>query len=182
MDTEKISRAMERVKPGLNKYQRIQGLITKVNVSEDRDFQKSFNGFYRVRQRPVDFYQVFYSYMENAKNGSTSFETTLTHLYKELGRVEASFSSKLVATINPDMPVWDSVVLKNIGLKAPAYHRKNRIGESIEVYDQLINWYKDFLMTEKAKTIIEQFDATYPEAAITDIKKVDLVLWQIREQ
>lgn len=181
MNTEQIDRAIERVRPGLNKYERIQRLITKVNVSMDRDFQKSFNGFYRVRQRPISFYQIFYDYMENVKNESPSFERTLIHMHKELGRVEASFSSKLVATINPQLPIWDSIVLKNIGLKPPAYHRKNRIGESIEVYERLTNWYKDFLLTEKAKTIIEQFDRVYPEAAISDLKKVDLVLWQFRE-
>jgi hypothetical protein len=44
---------------------------------------------------------------------------TLRHLGK-YGKLEASFASKLLATIDPNLPVWDKHVLRNTGLKAPS--------------------------------------------------------------
>jgi hypothetical protein len=35
-----------------------------------------------------------------------------------------TFSSKLMATINPDKPVWDEFVLKNLGIKKLLLIRK----------------------------------------------------------
>ena len=35
---------------GLEKYKKIMLMVQKVDVSQDREFQKVFNGFYRVRR------------------------------------------------------------------------------------------------------------------------------------
>ncbi|TLS36481.1 hypothetical protein FCL54_14795 [Pseudalkalibacillus caeni] len=101
-------------------------MINEVNITESRDFQKAYNGFYRIRQRPKEFYETYYSFMEDNKDRSPSFRDTLQHKHNVHGRVEASFSSKLVATINPDLPVWETVVLDNLGLKPPAYYKKDK--------------------------------------------------------
>lgn len=119
--------------------------------------------------------------MEKNKVNSPSFEETIRYIHKELGRFEASFSSKLVATINPSLPIWDSIVLKNSGKKPPAYNKKNRMEEIILLYDAIKNEYEKILEEEKGKKIIELFDNEYPNSGITDIKKVDFVFWQIRD-
>jgi hypothetical protein len=95
--------------------------------------------------------------------------------------VEASFSSKLVATINPELPIWDSIVLNHLGKKAPAYYRKNRLKETVILYEEIAKWYERFMKTEEAMGIIQLFDEDYPNSGLTDIKKVDFVLWQIRD-
>ncbi|MCM3694594.1 DUF6508 domain-containing protein [Neobacillus niacini] len=180
MDDGKITEALKKVKPGLEKYLKIMNLVKSVDVSKDKEFQRAFNGFYRVRQRPQVFYDTFYSFMEVHKESAPSFEKTLRYIHKELGRIEPSFSSKLVATINPNLPIWDSVVLNNLQLKPPAYYRKDRIEESIRLYERIVDWYKDYLKDEEGQKIIELFDEAYPNTGITDIKKVDFVIWQIR--
>ena len=35
-------------------------------------------------------------------------------LYVETGNIEASFSSKMIATIDSDKPIWDQYVLQNM--------------------------------------------------------------------
>jgi hypothetical protein len=155
-------------------------MVKKVDVSKSGDFQKAFNGFYRMRQRQQVFYDKFYAFMEDNKEREPSFEKTVRYIQEELGRVEASFSSKLVATVNPNLPIWDSVVLNNLRLKPPAYYCKNRIEEIISLYEEIKNWYKKYLETEDGKLVIGLFDREYPSTGITDIKKVDFVLWQIR--
>ncbi|WML23816.1 hypothetical protein [Neobacillus sp. OS1-33] len=119
--------------------------------------------------------------MEENKNGTPSFEKTFRYIYEELERVEASFSSKLVATINPDLPIWDTVVLKNLDKKPPAYYKKNRLEETILLYEDIKNEYKKILAEETGKLIIQLFDQEYPNSGITNIKKADFVFWQTRE-
>jgi hypothetical protein len=176
-----IKEAIIKAKPGLEKYLNIMSMVKKVDVSKSVEFQKAFNGFYRMRQRPPIYYERFFAFMEKNKDSSPSFDKTLRYIHEESNRVEASFSSKLAATINPDLPIWDSVVLKNLDLKAPAYYRINRIEETIKVYEEIKNWYNNYLGTEEGKLVIDLFDQQYPNTGITDIKKVDFVLWQIRE-
>ena len=52
--------------------------------------------------------------MEIAKRDELKFDVVLDLLHQETNRYEASFASKLIATINPSMPVIDSIVLKNL--------------------------------------------------------------------
>jgi hypothetical protein len=181
LDDKSVIEALSKVQPGLQKYLHIRNLIYNVDVSKNADFKQAFNGFYRMRQRPQLFYDTFYRFMEENKYHSPTFEQALTFLFEELDRVEASFSSKLVATINPELPIWDSIVLKNLGKKAPAYYRKNRLQETLELYDDIVKWYESYLKTEEANNIIQFFDETYPNTGLTNVKKIDFVLWQVRD-
>jgi hypothetical protein len=56
----------------------------------------------------------------------------------------------------------------------------DRIEETIQLYERIVDWYKDYLKDEEGQKIIELFDEEYPNTGITDIKKVDFVIWQIR--
>lgn len=46
-----MNEALLKVEPGLKKYTNILALLHSVDVSESVDFQKAYNGFYRMRQR-----------------------------------------------------------------------------------------------------------------------------------
>ena len=113
MKIEKIIEAIDRAKKGIAQYLEIMELFPNTDVSFDKEFQRRFNGFYRIRQRPPEWYEQYYAYMQSQKGQSPSFSCVLRHLYSVLGRYEPSFSSKLVATIDVNSPVWDSVVLKD---------------------------------------------------------------------
>lgn len=104
----------------------------------------------------------------------------MTHFYNKFGRIEASFSSKLAATIDTKLPVWDTFVLQNLGLKKPPQYCKDRLKKTIDLYADIQQWYSDFMTTSDGKYIITIFNKKYPGIAVSDIKKVDLVLWQIR--
>ena len=87
--------------------------VHEADISSDAVFQKFFNGFYCIRQRPANFYQCCYSYLERNKNNlNLTFEDVVTYLYQETGSIHASFISKLLATVNPEMPIWDKIVSK----------------------------------------------------------------------
>ena len=45
----------EKIQIGIEKYNRIMKRVHETDVSVDADFQRVFNGFYRMRQRPESF-------------------------------------------------------------------------------------------------------------------------------
>ena len=173
-------KAIGNIKIALEKYNYIMHNLRKTDVSSDKEFQKKYNGFYRMRQRSSDYYQRYFSFLEQNKNTEVSFEKTLKYFDEKLSRIEASFSSKLVATIDPTKPVWDEFVLKNLGLSKPKNHSKNRIEQTIELYHEIEHKYKEFLLTNKGKDLLIEFDRFFPDTDLTDTKKLDLLLWQSR--
>ncbi|MFA7253507.1 MAG: hypothetical protein WC107_03050 [Patescibacteria group bacterium] len=172
----------KNIESGLSKYLHIMHLFMDTNVQTNSEFQRLFNGFYKIRQRPKEFYQALYDYLEQNKNKKASFAQTLSFFYEKLNRFEPSFSSKIVATINPGYPVWDSVVLKRLNLKSPVYssNRDIRLNKMNQIYEDIINWYSIFLTTEEAEKMLITFDAKMGSVNISDIKKIDLILWQTR--
>jgi hypothetical protein len=179
LDRPLINRALRSVESGLEKYRWIQAAVVERDVAVDAEFQRRFNGFYRIR-RNRQWQQVFFGLLEQCKTVPLSFEAVLETLHARTGRVEASFASKLTATIDPGQPVIDRVVLQNVGLRLPHWGAVNRMGRVVQVHDQLQSLYSGFLMTVVGRYLVDQFNARYPGNGITDVKKLDLVLWQTR--
>ena len=169
--------SLDKVSVGLVKYCTIMERFRSVDISKDTTFQRLFNGYYRMRQRPKDFYTAFYAYLEQEKgNQGLTFHEVLLYLYEATGVLTPSFSSKLLATVRPEMPVWDQFVLKNLGLKSPYYYDKDRVQKTEALYQAICGWYK----TSEAKDRLDFFNSHFPDVSITDTKKIDLILWQTR--
>jgi hypothetical protein len=181
MRKDEIIAAIEEARKGIGQYLDIMVMFPTVDVSVNRAFQRRFNHFYRIKQRSGRWYAEYYSFMERGKHNPPRFEDALEHFHATLGRYEPSFSSKLAATISPDEPVWDQFVIKNTGQKAPAYSFPRKIEQAKVVFQGIRKWYcerlaspEGRLMVEVFKELIEQHDQ------ITDVKKIDFVLWQVR--
>jgi hypothetical protein len=56
----------------------------------------------------------------------------------------------------------------------------DREQNTIELYVKLCVKYDGFMTSPDGVRIRNMFDERYPNAKIIDIKKIDLVLWQIR--
>ena len=182
IDINTIKRTLPEIKMGVDKYLNLMDSLHRCDVSQDREFQKLYNGFYRMRQRSQEFYQKYFEYMELHKSSMVSFEEVLSYLHDATERFEPSFASKLLATIRPDMPVWDVNVLSNLEITPPRYYQKNRLAYTVKTYSVLENWYARYLKTQNAKEIICLFDKVYPDKQITDVKKIDLALWSLGEK
>jgi hypothetical protein len=126
MDKREIEIAIENARGGVQQYLEIMELFPLVDVSKNGEFQRKFNSFYRVRQRPSWWYATYYQFMEQAKIQKPSFDDALDYFRQSMSRCEASFTSKLIATIDPLNPVWDKYVLGNTGIPRPKYTSKNK--------------------------------------------------------
>jgi hypothetical protein len=183
-----VSTAIENAKPGINKYLGIMKLLddSTVNVETSPEFRKAFNGFYKVRRYSTDWYNQYYGLMQSyrSKGIQPGFDQVLDEMYQLTGNLEASFSSKLVHTLNPGAVVWDKYVLANTGLKAPPqwHDMTERLQNAKVTYVILTQWFADFTDSDEGRHWIKAFDELIPEhSQLTDLKKIDFILWQLRD-
>lgn len=166
---------------GFDKYTLIQEQVHKVDVSKDTNFQRMFNRFYRVRRNEgwrKQYYQLFEQIKQSNK---LEFAYILEELYHLTGNIEASFSSKMLATLKPEMPIWDKYVIQNLQIKIPKDSDAKRILKVEKSYSDIVEWYRKFMKTENAQECLEKFDEMLPDYAwFSEVKKIDFYLWSIR--
>ena len=163
-----IDTSLRNLEAGLTKYIHIQKRFQELASEPLKDnlgFRKSFNGFYRIRQKPAVWYDAFYGLLDESRSQATDFPTVLR---------------SLCTTLNPDMPVIDSVVLTNLKTRLPYQHDPNRFESICSLHAELGRCYRDYLQSEVGRYLVSQFQKAYPNADVTAVKMVDLVLWQTR--
>lgn len=181
IDAKKVIETRIAESMGFDKYKQIMEMVWKTDVSTDPDFQRTFNAFYRVR-RNAEWRKAYYNLFEKAKGSSRSFESIIRTMYEATGNIEASFSSKMLATINPDMPIWDRYVIQNLCLNMKGRTKEDQLKCAIGLYDQMVSWYDGFLQTENGRECIAEFNQTLPGYVwMSDVKKIDFYLWSIRD-
>lgn len=165
---------------GLNKYRYIMEQVNNTNVAKNTDFQRAFNGFYIVR-RNEHWRNCYYEYFESVKKGNPTFEDIITYLYEHTGNIEPSFSSKMLATIFPEKPIWDRYVVQNLNMQLTGTTKEEKLRNATILYANMEKWYENFLNSEKGKECIKEFDSILPDyKEISNVKKIDSVLWSIR--
>ena len=168
----------------LSAYDYLQRSLRSTNVFDDKEFQRRFNGFYRMRQRKREWYDYFYLTLENVKfDREITFEGILRRTFENMGRVEPSFSSKMLATVRPDMAVYDSYLRDNLSIIVPKQFQRPeiRIDGFIAAYDQLQERMLELIGDPRFNELRTRFDLCLPKYShFTDMKKMDLILWQMR--
>lgn len=174
----------------LERYCYLQTRLMDTDVSSDEEYQRKFNGFYKMGRRGTEWYENYFGLLKDEKrNLCITFEQVLRSIYNEFtekGRVEPSFASKLVATIRPDeMPIYDKYVRQNLDVRMPGQWKaaEVRLEGCILKYAELEKEIKR-LISEPIFTneLRPAFDRKRPAFAhISDVKKLDFLLWQHRE-
>jgi len=178
LNLEEVKKTMQssRFIKMVARYQYLMENLHSVDISEHADFQRTYNCFFQLRRNQV-YRKQHFTFMENHKhNAKTSFKEILTFLSSIQDTTEASFASKMLSIINPDMPVLDSKVLQKLKIKKSA---KSTLDEAVNIYNQICDWYDDFVETETFKSWINLFDEHFPNSGISAAKKIDFVLWQM---
>ena len=175
LDAAELLQAQLARSLGLDNYTKI---IAGDPISPD--FQRAFNWYYRIRRNET-WRRQYYALFAKAKNKHFSFEQIITKLYELTGNVEASFSSKMLATIDVSKPIWDQYVLQNLGLVLTGKTQEEKLQNAIDLYARIEDWYSDYLTTSEARNAIDTFDRLLPDYAwVSDTKKIDCLLWSKR--
>ncbi len=177
IDTDRAISVLNDRKKAMQKYVWIMDTVNTVNISKSAQFQRVFVGFYRVRRNGPwrnAYFQLFEDYKSRKH---VDFDTIIDDLYARCGRVEASFSSKLLATLRPSMPIWDAHVLEFFGLKHTGNTCEERLLSAKGLYTKLAHFYALYSEKEEQPEIAA-FDLAFPEfAGISPTKKLDFLIW-----
>lgn len=168
------------------------------------DFRKLFNGYYGIRYDDIwqqEYYRIFQKMKvkENTEK-EASFEEIVCKIFSATRRVEKSFASKMLATLNPEKPILDSRVescLRKLGVDLEESETiiecewfengyldldRNRLSSVILEYRNLVKWYENYLKLKEASDIIVYFDDAFPEYKhFTEARKIDVFLWLLGE-
>lgn len=194
MNKQQIQEAIARAQDGINQYIEIMEMLHRVDVSQSEEFQGLYNHYYEINvaRRPAEWRQIYYQILEREKNNlDINFDDVLNQLSCIDEQCNFSFTSKLIATINPDKPTLDTHILRNTGHRRPQSNNlEGRIAEANLLYRCIQNWYDNFLQSAKGITYGIIFDMKVPnrhynkanhgQVEFTELKKVDFILWQHR--
>ena len=175
-----IEATLPKVAEGLEQYLSLQAELPLTNVANvGCDFQRRFNRFNRVR-RDAAWRSAFYGLLEKGKSKRPTLAAVLRSLHRVAGRVEASFASKLIATLDPSQPVIDSKVFRILRLSLPPRTETTdrRIDGVVARRDELASGYAAFLKTETGRFLVRRFREQYPRTGLTEVKMLDLILWK----
>ncbi|SEJ24764.1 hypothetical protein [Sharpea azabuensis] len=184
MDLERIKMKLEKDFQDIQKYVNIMNKIATVNFAKDLDFQKEFNSYYKIN-RNAEWRKYYYQIFEdNKSNGQVSFDNIIGELYKKTGRIEPSLVSKMLASINPHMPIWDSKFFHQIGITPPRNKGDEKLKETINLYKKIAIWYDDTISkNEEIIEYIKIFNDIYPQFSfISEVKKIDYILRAMEDE
>lgn len=187
LETEqRLPKAFARIherKHRLADYEYVQTNLRAADIVSDIIFQKTFTRFYKLRGSQAFRSHFFAVFAESKSEDLVSFDHVLARIHEGCRQVHPSFSSKIVASFDPHRPVYDSEVLKRLGLRTnhvsdPA----TRLRTASERYRKIIDFF-DVAMAKTATTrMVGKFDCEFPEYVhFTPTKKLDLILWQARD-
>jgi hypothetical protein len=141
-------------------------------------FQKAFNNFYglnRFMKSKETFYSIFNSCK---KTGSFDLVEILVELQKSTGRIEYSFVSKMCHTLDNNMPIYDDNIAKTFGFDIHNYaDMEIKIDRFLLFLEELKNSYSSIITNNFLEKTIKQFDESFPLIQISEVKKIDFIIW-----
>lgn len=154
------------------------------NVSTNVAFQCVFQVFYRMLCRSQEWIENYFVLFQRAREGNLSLDEVLKRMYLQEGRAEISFASKMLATINPNVPIYDSNVLhvlhrcKLVNKKELTKSGEERLEEALSLYRQIEDFYAALEEGLRVKWC-NIFDDNFPDyTSISEVKKIDFILWR----
>jgi hypothetical protein len=136
------------------------------------------------------FYPAYFGLLNNIRNGEAPADiamqlTQVTHQLYEAstdnrGRrsIQFSFATKLMHTVNPHLPIYDSMVAEFFFFQRPTNEgTEERIGDYIAFYNFLIDEYNRILRQGLLTRAIGLFRSKCTSQHWTDEKIIDSLIW-----
>jgi hypothetical protein len=180
---------IERVKAALRKLERrrsvekvleLMKVRTKHALAANRDYRRTFNGYYKMGLKSAEFYRHFFSILREAASASSppSLEAILQDLYDKTGERHLSFGTKMRATVTDDAVVFDRNVAAHFGIPSTSLPKQDWLPEALRRYEEIRRAIRAFTQAQEWQQMRTLFDQKFPEAAhLSDIRKADLIVW-----
>ena len=174
------SKIFERVdeRNGLEDYFYLKVEYEKGNVMSDK-FQSKYKNFYNMYV--FGFTDEFFEkYFELLSNGETDIRKVLTELSKIKNKkgkksVQLAFASKLVHTVDSEMPLYNSTVGDLFNLSIPKGSIEKKINSSMEIYQKLKSHHGSLIARDSTQKAMTEFrsERNFKEGILSDMKLID---------
>jgi len=175
-------------------YQFLMERFCSFEPRDDELFQFVYKSFYGFGNAGItkNFKSRYFELMTVAKREKfVDLRTIVTELYeipnqKGQKSLQFSFATKLAATLNPNLPLYDIWVAKVFGFRVPEHNKDfgTRLSEYISFYEKLTVLYDKTVESDKLKITIDKFRDKFdvsPEE-VSSHKVLDFVFWAVGKQ
>ena len=175
-----------KLEKGLKSYTSIMKEIDlarkdNLDLAVNDDFKRLYVYFFKVRRSRTSFLPFYFKLLNDRKDDiNISFINILEIIFDEFKQDHPSFSSKLIHSVNPNLPIWDSIVFQYFKISnnytTNISKRKSNI---INNYNLLSQYYNEILGSSEKDEIINIFNNRFKKYSevITPIKKIDFMIW-----
>ena len=173
---------MKKLNPKvLATYCWLQDNLHKRNVAVDTEYRKKFSGYYRMRFVSQEYRDQFFELFEEIKSESSpSFRVVSQKLFQVDGKHEFSFITKMLHTIEPSRPIYDSQV--DIALGIHRYYQPNfeeKLRQDEHILAQISAAYRELASSPGMIELLAEFDKIIPGHTMSAEKKIDFILWAL---
>lgn len=159
----------------------LQNNLQKRNLSTDTEYQRKFAGYYRMRFVSQKYRSRFFEVFEATKlQTAPSFRAVSEMLFRVDGKHEFSFISKMLHTIDPHHPIYDSQVDAALGIHRTYqsdFEKKLRQDETI--LNRLSVLYQELAALPDMAEPLTAIDRILPAQRMSVEKKLDFILWAL---
>ena len=161
-------------------YYYLLDTLQKVNVAENMEYQRKYKGYWVMGRLSEKYYKKYFELLEtNKRNKNISLDYIVKELNVIDGKIQFSFSSKLIHMINNDKPIYDSKI--STFYKLPQWKGTDydeRVDKINKIYDFLLKEDKrikdDMLLNLSINKVRNRYDL---DEVFTDEKVIDSIIW-----
>jgi hypothetical protein len=191
-----INRNIDRILGSVDEDLDIRTYLTlldrsrNVDVTRDTEFQNKYCRYWRLFGAGLsqDFRSAYFELMEGLRGRALPSIREVTRILYEVpsnrsGRktLQFSFASKLLHTLDPHRPIYDSMVATfyRFSVPNPTKSFEGRLQVFLSFYDFLTVEYKKVVTTQVLEQPIASFRHQFSVSAeYTDEKVVDTLIWR----
>lgn len=167
-------------------YRFLKSEYDKGNILNNPFFQFVFRSFYRMDGAGLSN-RMKEHYFQLLENKERNLEIILSELYdikniKKQNTIQFSFATKLVHTIDNDMPIYSTEIASCLDKKPrPTGSKNERILSCVVIYGSLMRLYDELKKNEEINDTISKFRLKFnvTEGQISNTKVLDFILWSL---
>ena len=188
-DSDLVKLIVERKDDILNKfdnkmmetYRWLQEELYLRDVSVDQEYRRKFSSYYIMRYVSQEYRDAFFRVFEKIKNKpDISFRDVSYRLYDVDQKHQFSFISKMLHTINPHEPIFDSQVCEVLHLhRTYQTSLEGKVHQDEDALSHIVKAYSDMKTSDEIRKMLVQMDSFTPGYQMTDEKKLDFILWAL---
>lgn len=166
-------------------YEFIQKEYARGNVIHNQLFKFVFTAYYRLDRAGLspEMKNRIFELLDAGEGDIRTIVEDLSHYKTAKGQntVQFSFATKIVHTIRPDRPIFDSHLGRLLGLRVQGKTLEEKIDSCETVYGSLQKAVQVIGARQEIKTVIEKFRSKFQmqPLEISDEKIIDFLLWSV---